>query len=86
MQKLINLQYVARVGKGVQQQYHMHAKFRGLDFCLKISNYFCGSLILRGVNFSGRTPYFILKDAIKYCACVCILKLTFQWFLALSMP
>ena len=32
-----------------------------------------------GVNF-------VLKDAIKYCAHVCILKLTFQWFLAPSMP
>ena len=24
-----------------------------------------------GVNFRGRTPYFVLKDAINYYACVC---------------
>ena len=43
--------------------------------------YFCGVLI-----FVVGTPYFVLKDAIKYSARVCILKLTFQWFLAPSMP
>ena len=43
--------------------------------------YFCGVLL-----FVVAPPYFVLKDAIKYCARVCILKLTFQWFLAPSMP
>ena len=57
-----------------------------VKFLLKISNYFCGSLFSWGVNFCGRTPYFVFKDAIKYCAHVYILKLTFQWFLAPSMP
>ena len=51
-----------------------------------MGNYFRGSLFSWGVNFRGNTPYFALKVAIKYCARVCILKLTFQWFLALSMP
>ena len=64
----------------------MRTKFCGLNFCLKIRNYVRGSLFSWGVNFRGRTSYFVLKDAIKYCAHVCILKLTFQWFLAPSMP
>ena len=48
--------------------YRTRTKFRGLNFCLKISNYFRGSLFLWGVNFRGRAQYFVLKDAIKYCA------------------
>ena len=64
----------------------MRTKFRGLNFHLKISKYFHGSLFLWGVNFRDRIPYFVLKDVIKYCAHVCSLKLTFQWFLAPSMP
>ena len=66
--------------------YRTRTKFRGLNFRLKISNYFRGSLFLWGVNFRGCTQYFALKNASKYCARVCILKLTFQWFLAPSMP
>ena len=66
--------------------YRTRTKFRGLNFRLKISNYFRGSLFLWGVNFRGCTQYFALKNPSKYCARVCILKLTFQWFLAPSMP
>ena len=66
--------------------YRTRTKFRGLNFRLKISNYFRGSLFSWGVNFRGCTQYFVLKNASKYCARVCILKLTFQWFLAPSMP
>ena len=66
--------------------YRTRTKFCGLNDHLKISNYVCGSLFLWGVNFCGCNLYFVLKDAIKYCARACILKLIFQWFLAPSMP
>ena len=46
----------------------MRTKFRGLNFRLKIGNYFRGSLFSWGVNFRGCAQYFVLKDAIKYCA------------------
>ena len=57
-----------------------------VKFSLKNKQIFSWVFIFVGVNFCGRTPYFVLKDAIKYYARVCILKLTFQWFLAPSMP
>ena len=53
--------------------YRTRTKFRGLNFRLKISNYIRGSLFSWGVNFRGHTLYFVLKDAIRYYACVCIL-------------
>ena len=62
--------------------YRTRTKFRGLNFRLKISNYFWGPLFSWGVNFFIAP---ILIRTRRWYQVLCTCKLTFQWFLAPSM-